>query len=175
VFLAAVDAMARIGERSAQHAQQAGPARPGRWRPPRPGMAVARYGGLVMVGIAAWLSFRFPLAGLWNSQTYTVSPHVQAEQAAMARVPPGTTVEATLSLLASLAARDNTFWVGSPGDTDPRYVVFDQTNSGYSPAPTDVLAFIDQQHPGYSYRQVFADDGVYVLRLAGAVPPATGG
>jgi hypothetical protein len=86
-------------------------------------------------------------------------------------VPSGTTVEATLSLLASLASRDNTFWVGSTGDTGPRYVVFDQTNSGYSPAPTDVVSFIDQQHTGYSYRQVFADDGVYVLRLT----PLTGG
>ena len=58
--------------------------------------------------------------------------------------------------------------MGSTGDTDPRYVVFDQTNSGYGSLPTDILGFIDQQHAGYEYRQVFLDDGVYVFRLTGA-------
>jgi uncharacterized membrane protein len=167
VFLAAIDGMARISAASARRAERAGTGR-ARWRP---GALVARFGGVAMLGVAAWLAFQFPLAGLWSAATYQVSPHVRAENQALARVPPGTTVEATLSLLASLASRDNTFWVGSPGDTDPRYVVFDQTNSGYSPAPTDVVSFIDQQHTGYSYRQVFADDGVYVLRLT----PPTGG
>jgi uncharacterized membrane protein len=165
VFLAAIDGMARMAERSAARAQRAGTGPPAWWRP---GTAVARYGGVVMVGIAAWLAFQFPLASVWSSQTYLISRHVQAERAAMSRVPSGTTVEATLSMLATLAARDNTFWVGSTGDTDPRYVVFDQTNSGYGSLPTDILGFIDQQHAGYSYRQVFLADGVYVFRLTGA-------
>ncbi|HEY7433430.1 MAG TPA: DUF2079 domain-containing protein [Streptosporangiaceae bacterium] len=169
VFLAAVDGMARIAARSAERAARRAGAGPPAWR--RPGPVIARYGGVVMLGIAAWLAFQFPLSGLWRGTTYQISPHVQAEEMALRHVPSGTTVEATLSLLASLASRDNTFWVGSTGDTGPRYVVFDQTNSGYSPAPTDVVSFIDQQHTGYSYRQVFADDGVYVLRLT----PLTGG
>lgn len=167
VFLAAIDGMARISASSARRAERAGGGGPG-WRP---GALVARYGGVAMLAVAAWLAFQFPLAGLWNATTYQLSPHVQAEDQALRRVPSGTTVEATLSMLASLASRDNTFWVGSTGDTDPRYVVFDQTNSGYSPAPTDIVSFIDQQHTGYSYRQVFAADGVYVLRLT----PLTGG
>ena len=163
VFLAAIDGMARMAARSA-----------GR---PRLGEAVARYGGLAMVGIAAWLALSNPLASLWNPQTYVISAHVRAEQAAMARVPPGTTVEATLSMLATLASRDTTFWVGSTGDTDPRYIVFDQSNSGYSPPPANVLSFVDGQHPGYAYRQVFEDNTVYVFRLAGTArqPSATGG
>ncbi len=167
VFLAAIDGMARISASSARRAERAGASGSG-WRP---GALVARYGGVAMLAVAAWLAFQFPLAGLWNATTYQISPHVRAEDQALRRVPSGTTVEATLSMLASLASRDNTFWVGSTGDTDPRYVVFDQTDSGYSPAPTDIVSFIDQQHTGYSYRQVFAADGVYVLRLT----PLTGG
>jgi hypothetical protein len=131
-----------------------------------------------MVAIAAWLAFSNPLSSLWQPQTYVIGPHVRAEQAAMSRVPGGTTVEATLSMLAPLAARDEVFWVGSTGDTDPRYIVFDQSNSGYSPPPANVLTFVEQQHPGYSYRQVFADNTVYVFRLArgGArATAATGG
>ena len=38
------------------------------------------------------------------------------EDAAMARVPAGTTVEATLTMLAPLAARDDTYWIGNPGN-----------------------------------------------------------
>jgi uncharacterized membrane protein len=173
VFIAAIDGMARMARRSARRAERAEragaqPAGGGLagWR--RPGTAVARYGGVAMLAIAAWLAFQFPLATLWSSVTYQIGPHVVAEQQALAKVPPGTTVESTLSTLAALAARDNTFWVGSTGDPSPRYVVFDQTNSGYSPTPTDVLGFVDSQHNGDSYRQVFADDGVYVFRLTAA-------
>jgi hypothetical protein len=176
VFLAAVDGMARIAERSAQRAGATTPV--SRRNPPRPGTAVARYGGAVMAVIAAWLAFSNPLSSLWNPQTYVISPHVHAEQAAMSRVPGGTTVEATLTMLAPLAARDEVFWVGSTGDTDPRYIVFDESNSGYSPPPANVLAFVEQQHPGYAYRQVFADNAVYVFRLAGGAArtaAATGG
>jgi hypothetical protein len=125
-----------------------------------------------MAGIAGWLALQFPLASLASAQTYQISPHVRAEQAALARVPPGTTVEATLSVLAPLAASSTAYWVGNVGGITPAYVVFDQTNSGYSPPPADVLAFLDQQHPGRSYQQIFERDGVYVFRLTGA---ATGG
>jgi hypothetical protein len=93
----------------------------------------------------------------------------------MARVPPGSTVEATLSMLAPLAVRDDTFWVGSTGGTAPRWIVFDQSDSGYSPPPSNVLGFVDAQHPGHAYRQVFADDAVYVFRLMTSRSLATGG
>jgi uncharacterized membrane protein len=168
VFLAAIDAMARL------RASAANRARTGRVRRLR-AAAVARdaaagmtrYAAAGMVIIAAVLAFRFPLDGLWDSRTYAISPHVSAERAAMARVPDGTTVEATLSMLAPLAARDDTFWVGTSDGVAPRYVVFDAANSGFSPPPTDILAFVDQRHNGVFYRQVFEESDVYVFRRAG--------
>jgi hypothetical protein len=62
------------------------------------------------------LAFRFPLAQLWHPRTYQISAHVRAERAAIAMVPPGTTVESTLTTLAPLATRDSTFWIGTPGN-----------------------------------------------------------
>ena len=165
VFLAAVDAMASFRAGSARRARP-----PRRRAPPwlpAPGEAVARYGAVVMVLIAGWLAFRFPLDGLWHGQTYEITPHVSAEDAAMARVPDGVTVEATLTMLAPLAARDDTYWIGTTPNPAPAYVVFDADNSGWNPPPSNVLAFVEQRHPGFAYQRIFAEDHVYVFRRAG--------
>ncbi len=120
-----------------------------------------------MVVIAGWLAFRFPLDGLWNSQTYQISTHVSAEDAAMARVPDGVTVEATLSMLAPLAARDDTYWIGTSPNPAPQYIVFDNDDSGWYPPPTNVLQFVEQRHPGYEYQRIFTGNNVYVFRRDG--------
>jgi hypothetical protein len=106
----------------------------------------------------------FPLAGLWNPGTYRVTPHVRAEREALALIPPGTTVESTLTTLAPLAARGSATWIGTAGNPVPRYVVFDDVNSGYAQPPTDVPAFINQRYPGVTYQTIFHSDGVYVFR-----------
>ncbi len=164
VFLAAVDGMARF-RASSQRREATRRRRPGAL--PAPGEAVARYGAAVMVVIAGWLAFRFPLDTLWSPGTYDISSHVRAEDAAMARVPDGVTVETTLTMLAPLAARDDTYWIGISPNPAPDYVVFDETDSGWSPPPTNPLAFIEQRHPGWAYQRVFTDDGVDVFRRVG--------
>ena len=143
------------------------PRRRGATRLPAPGEAIARYGAAVMVVIAGWLAFRFPLDTLWSAQTYDISPHVRAEDAAMARVPDGVKVEATLAMLAPLAARDDTYWIGITPSPAPDYVVFDETDSGWSPPPANPLTFIEQRHPGWAYLRIFTDDGVDVFRRIG--------
>ena len=180
VFLAAIDALARMQARARLGARPAQSARPGA-RPAQsarpaaawasrmlgPAPRAARYGAATMAVIAAVLAVWFPLSSLWKPQTYRISQHVRAENTAMGLVPPGTTVETTLSMLAPMATRDTTYWVGSPGDPAPRYILFDTTNSGYSPPPTDILAFVEQQHPGNAYEQTFKESGVYVFRWDG--------
>jgi uncharacterized membrane protein len=167
VFIAAVDTMGRFQARAARRAQAAqgaaaaggaGKARPARSRVPR-------YGAALMLVIAGGLAARQPLAGLWHPQTYVISPHVRAEDAAIARVPPGTTVEATLAMVAPLAARDDTSWVGTVGIHAPHYLVFDSTSSGWSTLPASPpLRFEEERHPGTVYRQIFKVSGVYVFR-----------
>ena len=163
VFIAAVDTLARI---------RANRARPGGARiqsphAPWPDLAVTRVLPGLMLVIAVGLASQFPLRNLWHPQTYQISQQVRAEDAAMARVPAGTTVEATLTMLAPLAARDDTYWIGTTGNPAPRYIVFDELDSGWNPPPSNPLRFVDQRHPGATYRQIYENDFVYVFRRAG--------
>jgi uncharacterized membrane protein len=166
VFLAAIDGMARFRAASERRATVAGTGRRARRRLPAPGEAVARYAAIVMVVIAGWTAFRFPLDGLWNSQTYAITPHVSAEDAAMAKVPDGVTVESTLTMLAPLAARDETYWIGTSPNPAPQYIVFDNDDSGWAQA-SNVLQFVEQRHTGYEYARIFLDNNVYVFRRIG--------
>ncbi len=149
VFLAAVDALSRIRARGDQP-----------WR-----VVTTKWAApAVMLGLALVILPKFPLSGVWQPPTYQSGLHVQAEDAAMARVPSGTTVEATLTMVAPLAARDDTYWIGTAGNPAPQYIVFDDTDSGWSPPPSNPLAFVEGRHPGSRYRAIFADNGVYVFR-----------
>jgi len=116
------------------------------------------------VALTARPGFQFPLSNLWSGSTYQIGPQVAAADAAMAQVPDGATVQTTLNLLAPLAARADTFWIGNAGNPITDYVVFDGTDSGYSPAPKDVPAFIAQLFPRDGYVEVFELDDVYVFR-----------
>jgi uncharacterized membrane protein len=124
----------------------------------------ARHGAPIMLAMTVALAFQFPLSNLWSGSTYQISPHVAAANEAMAQVPDGATVQATLGLLAPLAARTDTFWIGNAGNPVTQYVVFDGADSGYSPAPGDVPAFIRELYPRDGYVEVFALDHVYVFR-----------
>jgi uncharacterized membrane protein len=164
LFLAAIDVMARW-QQEGEEIRAGGAVREmgEKWLALR-GAAV-RHGAAMMAAIAVALAFQFPLANLWNGQTYEIGPHVAAERAAMAVVPDGATVTTTLNLLAPLAARCDTYWVGNNGNPDTQYVVFDGPNSGYTPAVTNVPAFMHQLYPHVPYQQVFVADGVYVYKL----------
>jgi hypothetical protein len=128
---------------------------------------VARHGGPMMAIAAVALAFQFPLSNLWHSSTYKLDAHVAADNAAMAVVPDGATVATTLDLLAPLAARTDTFWIGNQGNPATQYIVFDGPNSDYFPPITNIPAFIVQLYPHDRYTVVFDRAGVYVFRLAG--------
>ncbi|HEY6279026.1 MAG TPA: DUF2079 domain-containing protein [Streptosporangiaceae bacterium] len=187
VFLAAIDALARIQANAARRAQaraaahgqaqaawaQAGPA--ARPPPATPGsrgryplaLRAGRYAAAVMAAIAVVLAFRFPLSDVWKPRTYDITAHARADRAAVAAIPPGSTVVATLSLLAPLATRDTTYWIGTSGKLTPPYLVFDGLDSGYSPAPRNVPAFITRIYPDLRFQKIFEADDVYVFRFAG--------
>jgi len=170
IFVAAIDALARIGAAMDADATAAGPAgwasgRRGPW--PAALAGARRYGAAMMVAIAVPLAFQFPLNQLWNAQTYRISPHVAAAEAAMAKVPDGATVLTTLDLLAPLAARTDTFWIGNSGNPQTQYIVFDGVDSDYSPAIKNVPAFIASLYPPHTYTQIFSSGDVYVFRRAG--------
>ncbi len=173
IFIAAVDALARI--RAAMDADDS--AGFISWASGRQGLRRAilagaqRYGAAMMLAIAVPLAFQYPLSSLWNAQTYRISQHVESAEAAMAEVPDGVTVQTTLDLLAPLAARTDTFWVGNGGNPRTQYIVFDGRNSDYAPAINNVPAFVAQLYPGHVYTQIFESGDVYVFRLTHPQPP----
>ncbi len=165
MFTAAIDALARI--RAATDAGD--PAGSASWARPGPARSILagaqRHGAAMMLAIAVTLAFQVPLSHLWNAQTYQISSHVEAAEAAMAQVPDGATVQTTLDLLAPLAARADTFWIGNAGNPRTQYIVFDGLDSDYSPAISNVPAFIAQLYPDHAYTEIFASGDVYVFRL----------
>ncbi len=157
VFIAAIDAMARI--RASRATREPGPVT----------SAVDLHGAAVMLAICVTLALRFPLSTLWNSQTYSIDQHVRAARAAMAQVPDGATVETDLDLLAPLGARTDTFWLGNRGNPATRYIVFDTASTDWQPPPRHLLQFLEQLNNHAAYQQIYVNDGVYVFRRS-AVP-----
>jgi uncharacterized membrane protein len=168
VFIAAIDGIVRI--RAAGQRREQGPFARGQEFARRQGQVIGglqRHGAAMMLAIAAALAFQFPLSYLWTPATYTVDTHVAAARAAMARVPDGATVATDLDLLAPLAARTDTFWLGNSGNPATKYVVFDTASTDWQPPPPNVLAFVESLNHGTPYRQVYVNDGVYVFVRAG--------
>jgi uncharacterized membrane protein len=184
VFIAAIDAIARIRAareaRDGWSAAQRWAAAPGwtngrdRAGVPNPrvpgglGAAIERHGAAMMLAIAAALSFQFPLSYLWSPQLYTIGQHVAAARAAMAKVPDGAQVATDLDLLAPLATRTDTYWLGNSA-TNPatKYVVFDTASTDWQPPPRNVLNFVESLNRGVRYREIYVNDGVYVFIRAG--------
>jgi uncharacterized membrane protein len=157
LFLAAIEVMARW--RAVPPPRQAPPW----WQSARAG--ASRHGAAMMAAIAVALAFQYPLSGLWHGQTYQIDKHAVADEAAMAVVPDGASVTTTLNLLAPLAARTDTFWVGNDHNPNTEFIVFDGPDSGYSPAVTNVPAFVQQQlYPKAGYQVIFQADGVFVFK-----------
>jgi uncharacterized membrane protein len=125
---------------------------------------IARHGGPMMAAIAVALAFQFPLSNLWHSSTYKLDAHVAADDAAMAVVPDGATVQTTLDLLAPLAARTDTFWIGNRDNPATQYIVFDGPDSGYYPPVTNVPKFMTQLYPNDHYVRIFQRGNVWVFR-----------
>ncbi len=117
-----------------------------------------------MLLVATALAFTFPLSRLWHPGTYIVGPKIRAEDAAMAQVPDGVTVEASETMLAPLAARDDTSWIENHRIRDPMYIVLDTLRDGPRQDHTHPLLYIRKIHPGATYREIFASTGAYVFR-----------
>jgi uncharacterized membrane protein len=173
VFIAAIDAMARIRAGRAEAADgdadvdsDGSISRAARSFARRAGITLEHYGAAAMLALAAGVAFQFPLSSLWNPATYSLGPHVAAENAAMALIPDGAKVSTDLDLLAPLAARTDTFWLGNFNNPVTPYVVFDTGSTDWQPPPANVPAFVQSLEHGTQFRQIFEQDGVYVFRRA---------
>jgi uncharacterized membrane protein len=158
LFIAAADTFGRWERAPARGRRAVSLARSAR-------AGLARRGGALIAGATVTLALHFPVSGLWRPSTYHLDEaHLAAADAAMAQVPDGATVQATLDLVAPLAARTDTFWISTPNNPLTQYVVFDDVDSGYSAPIANVAGFIAMLQPRGGYVQVFERDGVYVFR-----------
>jgi hypothetical protein len=82
-------------------------------------------------------------------------------------------------LLAPLAARTDTFWLGTAAaDPATQYVVFDTQSTDCTAweavcaaaDPAAVLGQVKSLEHGARYQQIFASDGVFVLHRVGGQP-----
>jgi uncharacterized membrane protein len=154
-FIAATDALSRI-QAARGTARSSGRGA---------GPAIVRYSPSFMLAIALGLCFWAPAKHLFQSQTYTSSQHVRAEDAAMTKVPDGATVEATEDMEAPLAARADVFYARNPRNPAPQYIVIDP--SGYYAQPPigqNVSRWVKRDHPDATYQQIYKRDDVYVFR-----------
>ena len=155
VFVAAIDGLSRIqAARGTVPSSRRGAA-----------AAVVRYSPALMLAIALGLCFWAPVKHLFQSQTYTISQHARAEDAAMAKVPDGATVEATEGMEAPLAARADVFYARDPRNPAPQYIVIDPKDYYVQPPiGGNVGQWVKRDHPDASYQQIFSRDGVYIFR-----------
>ena len=86
----------------------------------------------------------------------------------MSLVPDDVTVEGTMNVLAPLAAKDDTFWIGNGNNPPVQYVLLDTVVSGFSGTIGDPVQFVEARHPGTAYHIVWSDSfGIYLLEKSG--------
>jgi uncharacterized membrane protein len=159
VFIAAIDAMARV-RATRDHGS---PARP---RLEAVAAVLERHGPAVMLTACAALAFQFPLSSLWSPATYQRPVQVRVEDAAMALVPDGVTVDADAEMLAPLAARTDTYWLGNHAlNPLTEYIVYDERSADFVPGQPDPRSYLNSRVIASRYQLIFNDDGVGVLKL----------
>jgi uncharacterized membrane protein len=129
--------------------------------------AMGRHGAVAMLAATAAMVPQFAFSQFFNPDTFTFDARTDALRQAAAVVPDGVTVEATINVLAPLAARDDAFWIGNSNPA-PQYVVLDAEVSGFPGTISDPVQWVDGRHPGSSYTVIWSSPyGIYVLKELG--------
>lgn len=129
-----------------------------------------KHGAVAMLAAGVALTQSFPLQDLWQHKTWVPDARAKAIKRAEAAVPSGVTVEATVEMLPSLAARAQALWIGNANIVvPPDYVAFDEIERTQWDGRSSAMDFVLSRHPGYSYQLVFSDtvNNVYVFKRTG--------
>lgn len=146
VFVAMIDAIVRL--RADEH-----PGRIGRYAAHAPAIAGA---------VAVVLAMQYPLAQIFQPETYAASPRDTAANDVMELIPEGASVETDIGLMTHLTSDRTVYWTGTVGSAVPDYVLID-TQAGWSALP-DVVSYAHERHPGAEYEQIFDRDGYLLAR-----------
>ena len=128
--------------------------------------AMGRHGAVAMLAASVAMIPQFAFNQFFDPNTFTFDARTDALRQAESLVPSGVTVEATINVLAPLAARDDAYWIGNSNPA-PQYVVLDTVVSGFPGTISDPVQWIESRHPGTTYLVVWSDSfGIYVLKEA---------
>jgi uncharacterized membrane protein len=128
-------------------------------------LAMARHGAVAMMAAVAAMVPQFAFNQFFSPSTFTFDARTSELRHAVAQVPGGVTVEGTINVLAPLAAKDDTFWIGNAGNPAVQYIVLDTVASGFAQQITNPAQFAEQRHPNATYDVVWSDTyGIYVLK-----------
>lgn len=118
--------------------------------------------GIAVALIAIALSSQYAFAKLDDPTANFSTANNASNQAALAAVPPGVSVETDISLMSYLADTRVVYWVGNKNPA-PEYVLMDVSSRGQ--VASDVVASEAQtRFPGNSYTTVFADGRFQVAK-----------
>jgi uncharacterized membrane protein len=126
--------------------------------------AMGRHGAVAMLAAGLAMVPQFAFNQFFDPNTFTFDARTDALRQAESLVPSGVTVEATINVLAPLAARDDAYWIGNSNPA-PQYVVLDAVVSGFPGTISDPQQWVDGRHSGHSYEVIWSNPyGIYVLK-----------
>jgi uncharacterized membrane protein len=126
--------------------------------------SIGRHGAVAMLAASAAMVPQFAFNQFFSPDTFTFDARTSELRHAASIVPSGVSVEATINVLAPLSAKDDAYWIGNGGNPAVQYVVLDTVVSGFSGTISDPVSFVEQRHPGATYRVIWSDTyGIYVL------------
>lgn len=122
----------------------------------RPWLRWATLPALVVTGFMLVSS---PLTALFEPETYAESPRADHAREVLSLIPDGSTVETDIGLMTHLTTDHTVYWLGSPGNPAPDYVLLD-IESGIG-SPVDVVDHAEEKFGG-EYELLYGEGG-YLL------------
>ncbi|WP_332643370.1 DUF2079 domain-containing protein [Aeromicrobium sp.] len=100
-----------------------------------------------------------PLVALFDSETYAESPRAEEAREVLALIPKGSSVETDIGLMTHLTTDNTVYWLGTPGNPPPEYVLLDvESNIG---SPSDAVTYAQDKYGG-TYELLYGEGG-YLL------------
>lgn len=122
----------------------------------RPQLRWATLPALVVTGFMLVSS---PLVALFDADTYAESPRADDAREVLSLIPKGSTVETDIGLMTHLTTDNTVYWLGTPGNPPPEYVLLDVQSGVGSPA--DAVAYAEDRYGG-AYELLYGEGG-YLL------------
>ena len=118
-----------------------------------------RWATIPALVVSGFMLVNSPLVALFESATYAESPRADDAREVISLIPRGSRVETDIGLMTHLTTDHKVYWIGTPGNPPPEYVLLD-VESGVG-SPSDAVAYAQDRYGG-TYDLLFGEGG-YLL------------